>query len=103
MPRAAERGVHACAQPRAVVGDAFERIGLIENLQRLLGGRQRHRVRGVGAAVRHAAPDLAHDFLPPGKHGNGDTVAHGLGEGAQIGVDAVEFPAPRRGRREIPS
>ena len=49
-----EHGALAVAQPRAVGGDALQRIGLGQDLQGLLGRGQRHRVRGVGAAVRDA-------------------------------------------------
>ena len=32
MPRACEDRAHAVAQARAVIGDALQRIGLVENL-----------------------------------------------------------------------
>ena len=87
----AEHRAHAVAQARAVVGDPFQGIGFVENLQSLLGGRQRYRMRRVGAAVRNAVADLAHDVLAARQHGDRIAVGHGLGEGAQIGLDAVEF------------
>src|SRR5580692_7428740 len=73
-----ENRAHAGAQLGAVVGDALERVGLVEDLQRPLGCGQRHRVGRVGSAVGHAAPDLAHDVLAPGEHRNGIAVADGL-------------------------
>ena len=86
-----EDRAHAAAQARAVGGDALQRIGLVENLQGLLRRRQRHRVRGIGAAVRDPLADLAHDVLAAREHRDRIAVGERLGEGAQVGLHAVEL------------
>jgi hypothetical protein len=56
---------HSRLQPLAAYGDGFERVGVIENAETGLGRRKRHRMRGVGAAMRHAPTKLAHTSSRP--------------------------------------
>ena len=72
----------AVAQAGAIIGDALQGIGLVEDFQALLGGGERHRMRRVGTAVGNAPTDLAHDLLAAGQHGNRIPIAERLGEGA---------------------
>ena len=46
---------------------------------------------GIGAAMGHATPELAHDVLAAGEHRDRIAVADRLGEGAKIRLDAVEL------------
>ncbi len=87
----AQHRAHAGAQARAVLCYTLQRIGLGEDFQRLLGRRERHRVRGIGAAVSDAAAELAHDFFTAGEHRDGIAVGDCLGKSAQVRIDAVEF------------
>jgi hypothetical protein len=49
VPRACSGG-YFLAQPRAEVGDALERVGFVEDFQRLLRRGERHRVRHARVA-----------------------------------------------------
>jgi hypothetical protein len=83
--------VHAGTQPGAVICDALHRVGVFQNLQCAVGGGEAYRVRRVGAAMRHALTDLAHDFFASGEHRQRVAVRERLGECAKVGVHAVEF------------
>ena len=95
-----EQRMHAAAQLRAIVGGALQGVGFIENLQGFLRCGQRHGMRGVGATMRDAAPEFAHDVLAPSEHRDRIAVGHRLGKGANIGVHTVKFlyPATRHAK-----
>src|SRR6266404_1858939 len=48
-------------------------------------------MRGVGSAMGHSLADLAHDVLAPGQYRDWIAVRHGLGEGTQVGIDAIQL------------
>src|SRR6202022_4997764 len=91
---------HPRARPRAVVGDALQGIGFVKNLETFFGGRERYRMRRVRASVGHTAPDLAHDVLAPGEHGNRVAIPQRLREGAQVRLDAVQLLDAAAGHAE---
>src|SRR4029453_8611798 len=82
---------YAVAQLRAVLSDRAQRRRLVQNLERLLRRRERHRMAGERAAMHHAVTEPAHDLLAAGEHADRVAVAHRLGERAQIRLDAHQL------------
>ena len=93
MPRWVKYLADTCAQPRAVLGDGGERRGFREDLQAFLRRRECDGMRRESAAMHHALAQLSHDVFATGEHRDRVTVGHGLGEGAQVGLDAEQFLA----------
>ena len=91
MSAVAQDFTHALLQCCAIVGDGFQGVGFVQNFQCFLRCGQRNRMAGIGAAMDHAIADLAHDVLTPGHYRYGVAVTHGLGEGAQVGLEAHQF------------
>ena len=79
-----DESAEAGTDPDMDLRDAIQRIGVLEDIERLLGRRQRYRVRRVGAAMRHALADFTHDLLASREHRDRITVRHGLGEGVIV-------------------
>src|SRR5215207_1030566 len=95
--------MHASPQSRAVVSHAFERVGLVQDLQGPGRGRERYRMGSISAAMGHAATELAHDALASCQHGDWIAIRDSLGERAKVGLHAVEFlhPATRHAKTRL--
>ena len=88
---------HAALQFGTVARDGLQSVCLVQDLQGFLRRSQRHGMAGEGTAMRHAVAHLAHDVLAPRHHRNRVSVTHGLGEGAQVGLEAHQFLDPAAG------
>ena len=98
--------VQGRAQPLPEVVGACAGIGRADDAEHLGPGRRGHRVRVVGplmvdllAPVRGGCLEVeaVEEVLPPGESPAGQPAGEDLGEGAEVGPDAVlALRAPRR-------
>ena len=86
-----EDRAHPLHEPLAAGRDRIERIGLLENAETGLRRGERDRMGGVGPAMRHPAPEPAHHLLVPRHRCYRIAIRHRLGEGAEIGGDAIKL------------
>ncbi len=82
---------HAGPQLRAVFRDGGEGRGLRQDFERLLGRGEGDGMTGEGAAVHDPVAEVAHDVLAPAAHRDRVAVAHRLGEGTEVGLDAEQL------------
>ena len=80
--------------------DRLERVGLLEDRQRLDRGRGGDPVAGVRAAVADLVGQDAHDLAPAAERGGRVAVAHRLGVGREVRRDAEELGRAAAGEAE---